>query len=92
MANPHLPERRQHYWSAPRERVIIQGLHWGVVVLVVVAVFVLALRGDLDKASVTALYGSVLGHAATAASQKLASRSTDNPAQTNDSATPPTSF
>lgn len=80
---PHLPERRSHFWSAPRERIYMQLIHWGVILFVVVAVFVLALRGDLDKASVTALYGSVLGHAATAASQKLSARSTDSPARTD---------
>ena len=61
----------------------MQGIHWGVVIIVVIAVFILSLRGDIDKASVTALYGLVLGHAGSAASQKLGTRSTDSPATSN---------
>lgn len=69
---------KRRVWSAPRERIIISVIHWGVVMLVAVFIFVLALRGDLDKASVTALYGGILGHAATAASHKLSSRAGDS--------------
>lgn len=74
---PILTPQRKQTWSAPKERVIMQSIHWGIVALVVISILVLALRGDLDKASVTALYGAVLGHAGTSASQKLSARSSD---------------
>lgn len=64
-------------WSAPRERVIVQLIHWGVVLVVVIATTLLALSNELDHASVTALFGTVLGHAGTAAAQKVSQRSTD---------------
>ena len=85
---PHLPERRQKFWSAPRERVYMQLIHWGVVVTIGAFIFILALRHELDHASVTALYGGILGHVGTAASQKFSSRSSDAPAETK---TPPPS-
>jgi hypothetical protein len=68
--DPSQPDR----WSGPRERITVQIIHWAVVLLVVIATTILAMRNDLDKASVTALFGTVLGHAGTAASQKLSSR------------------
>lgn len=61
-----------------RERVITQLIHWGVVIIVVVSVTILALLGHLDRSSTTALFGTVLGHAGTAASQKLQSRSSSD--------------
>lgn len=67
----------QSGWSAPGERIAVQIIHWGVVVLVAVAVLILRLYNQLDNASVTALYGTILGHAGTSASQKLGTRSSD---------------
>lgn len=58
----------------------MQMIHWGIVLIVVIAVTLLALRGQLDHASVTALFGTVLGHVGTSASQKISSRSSDRPA------------
>ena len=69
---------RVNRWTAPNERIIVQVIHWFVVLVVVIAILVLALQHDLDRASITALYGGVLGHAGTAASQKLSSRHSDS--------------
>lgn len=69
---------KRKVWSAPKERVTLQLIHWGVVMLVATFIFALAWQGALDKASVTALYGGILGHAGTSASQKMSSRSTDH--------------
>lgn len=80
---PNLPERRSTFWSAPRERIYVQVIHWTVVIVVVIATFVLALRGDLDRASVTAIFGTVVGHAGTAAVNRATTRSTDHPARSN---------
>lgn len=74
-SSPQVPQRRA--WSAPSERIVVQVIHWFIVLVVALLVFVLAINNDLDHASVTALYGAILGHAGTAASQKLSSRSTD---------------
>lgn len=62
-------------FSSSKERVIIQLVHWGVVVLVIITVGVLNLEGHLGDASVTALLGTALGHVGTSAAQKLSSRS-----------------
>lgn len=85
---PFYRERRRTYWSAPRERVILQLIHWGVVVIVTGFIFVLAIRHDLDKASVTALYGGILGHVGTSASQKLSQRGSDTHGGGNGTGTP----
>ena len=61
-----------------QERVLVQSIHWGIVLCIIIAVTILALRGQLDHASTTALFGTILGHAGTAASQKLQSRSGDD--------------
>lgn len=68
---------RRFTWSAPIERIGVQVLHLGAIVVIAAFIFVLALRGELDHASVTALYGGILGHLGTSASQKLSARSTD---------------
>ena len=69
------------------ERIIITLVHWGVVVLVVVATTILSLRGQLDHASTTALFGTVLGHAGTSVTQRLAmSRITDTTPVTGNNA------
>lgn len=86
---PFRRKLRTTYWSAPKERVIMQSIHWGVVIVVTAFIFVLALLGKLDKASVTALYGGILGHVGTSASQKLSARSSDIP-QTMSHEQPPT--
>lgn len=57
-----------------RERIIIQVIHWGVVLVVVIATTLLAIDGRLDKASTTALFGTVLGHVGTSAATKLQAR------------------
>jgi hypothetical protein len=58
-----------------QERVLVQSIHWGIVLCIIIAVTLLAVRGQLDHASTTALFGTILGHAGTAASQKLQARS-----------------
>lgn len=63
-----------------RERITIQLIHWGIVLVVILAIALLAWDGHLDRASVTALYGAVLGHVGTSASQKLQTRSGDGSA------------
>lgn len=64
-------------WSSAKERVAIQLVHWLVVVIVVFATTLLAFRHDIDSASVTALFGTVLGHVGTVTSQKMSSRGDD---------------
>lgn len=61
-------------WSSPQERIFITLIHWGIVLVVVVATALLSIDHDLDPASTTALFGTVLGHAGTAAGQKLSTR------------------
>ena len=61
-------------FSSPRERIILQGIHWGIVALIIVAVFTLTYTHRLTDASATALLGTTLGHVGTSASQKLSSR------------------
>jgi hypothetical protein len=80
---PHLPERRSQFWSAPRERIYIQIIHWSVIVIVATFTFVLAMSNDLDRASVTAIFGTIVGHVGTAAVNKAASRSSDHPARSD---------
>lgn len=70
-------ERRRNYWSAANERVIIQAIHWGVVVIAILAITFLAATNHLDKATTGSLFGIVLGHTGTAAATKLSSRRTD---------------
>lgn len=74
---PQGPQHRRFRWSAPAERLGIQAMHLGTILLVCIFIFVLALYGELDHASVTALYGGVLGHLGTSASQRFSSRATD---------------
>ena len=66
--------RRDQGQPDSHERIVIQCIHWAVVLVVVVSVTILAFRGDLDKASATAIFGTVVGHAGTSASQKLQAR------------------
>jgi hypothetical protein len=61
-------------WSGPRERIVLQVIHWTVVLAVIFATTLLALDKDLSEPAVTALFGGALGHVGTAASQKLSSR------------------
>lgn len=65
----------EHRFSNTRERIIIQSIHWGIVLCVIVAVVVLNLLGHLSDSSATALLGTSLGHVGTSAAQKLSSRS-----------------
>lgn len=60
-----------------RYRIIMACVHWGVVVLVIIAITVLRFRQELDNASVTALFGIILGHAGTVIGQRSSSRATD---------------
>lgn len=69
------PSLSDSTYPTGRERIIVQVIHWGIVLVVIVAIAILAVMGHLDRASVTALYGAVLGHVGTSASQKLQSRS-----------------
>lgn len=64
-------------WSNTKERVTIQLIHWIVVIIVIAATTALAFRHDIDKASVTALFGTALGHVGTVTAQKLSSRGDD---------------
>lgn len=77
MNNADGVKHRRFTWSAPIERLGVQVLHLGAITVIAAFIFVLALRGDLDHASVTALYGGILGHLGTSASQKLSARSSD---------------
>lgn len=62
-------------FSNARERIVVQSIHWGVAVLIILAVVLLNLDGRLSDASTTALLGTVLGHVGTSAAQKLSTRS-----------------
>lgn len=74
-------ERRRapssHKWTAPRERLAVQLIHWTIVLVVVLCVLVLALRGVLSESAVTAIYGTIVGHVGTSAQTKLSARSSD---------------
>jgi hypothetical protein len=72
-----MPEPSRRRYMTQSERITIQLIHWLIVLVVIVATTILALKNQLDHASVTALFGTVLGHAGTAASQKLGERSAD---------------
>lgn len=65
----------EHRFSNSTERIVLQSIHWFVVLCVVAVVLILDLYGHMSDASATALLGTVLGHAGTSAAQKLSSRS-----------------
>lgn len=75
VSEQEVQEYHESKFSSSRERVIIQSIHWSVVVLVVIAVVILSLEGHLSDSSATALLGTILGHVGTSAAQKLSSRS-----------------
>ena len=71
------PTTTSSSYPTGRERIVVQLIHWGIVLIVIIAIALLAMLNHLDRASVTALYGAVLGHVGTSASQKLQSRGSD---------------
>lgn len=71
--------------GSKRRRIVVEGatvasvLNFVTVALALVFVFVLALRGELDQSSVTALYGGAIGHTlATAGQRRVSSRRYDD--------------
>lgn len=64
--------------STTGERIIMQVLHWFVVLVILVAVLIMRLRGDIDNANVGVLYATALGHAGNAASKGYRARATDS--------------
>ena len=66
--------RRRRYITAGYERLVNQLIHWCVAIIIATFIFILAVRSDLDHASVTALYGAILGHVGTAAVQRQNAR------------------
>lgn len=53
------------------QTVILALIHWTVVLIVAIIVGALAWDNRLDHASVTALYGTILGHAGTSAAHAV---------------------
>ena len=64
---------------ASYERLLNQIIHWTVVLIICTFVFILRLRSAIDTASVTALFGTVLGHLGLASIHRSGDRrSTDD--------------
>lgn len=62
-------------WSSPAERIIVVCMLVIVQLAVVFGVVILGSNHDLDKASITAILGTVAGGSGTAIVHKLGSRS-----------------
>jgi len=67
-----------------RVALISQAMHLFIVLCVVVAVVLLSLRGDMDKATTGSLLGIVLGHTGTAVAQNFRGRQSDHSIQSGD--------
>jgi hypothetical protein len=70
-------EDSRHTSELKNERIALHVIHWGVVLVCVLGVIALRFHNDLDNASTTALLGTVLGHAGTAASYRGGTRFSD---------------
>lgn len=65
------------YGSSSNERIILQLLHWTVVLVIIIAVLIMRVRNDIDNANVGVIYATALGHAGNAANQRLRNRQAD---------------